>query len=674
MPKALTKPRAHPPDSTAESATGEPRNTFGPPSNFANKHGLPPIPQLRVKWEQFMEYWRSLPADKRRHITVFVYRLFPKINLPPNEHAIAQLPGEQPLGGESGNPEEALLHNKGLGDYWLQMKYTEGAANQVILITWLWGYRDNLPGFTDFKNHPPAIGTVNEVVLDDEKNIKSGYINYLRTTGQLRGEAQDERTQDMAEQTAGAVAMGIIGDIAKDALKDRRETPPQVVVQAPVPEKDATAVGFGIVKEAVETVHRMNKENKNPPPDPIAMVREFAGMMPPPPDFSPFTMQVTSLTEKLIDMHGQRASDLQDQLKEMRADNRAALDRMAQLATAPRGETPPLAQTDPLADMGKRLLEKKLEAFISGDGGDEPETPRRRRRDLDDDEEPVHKPSMWEEVVRNLPTIVTGLAGLATSVGVALHNARVVQKGEGETTLPPIPDMPAPPYSNPGMPSNARELQAQIQGAAGHPHQPSAQPSVAPQGGGQGNMESFNRFMRMIEAGLVGALERSETGYEYAELFIKAYGRTGEWGYESLKTSHTVKMLNPGGTVFPHGSVYAIANALKMYEPIWSRVGADPRLPLFLEQFVTYDEFLTEYEARNLTEIISMHGGEDGIRTIQEFLDLPEEEDEGEGGGEGTGEEAQAQVVHPMPPASTPATGTAPAPKERKPKTPPTTN
>ncbi|MGO8967447.1 MAG: hypothetical protein ACLQGN_28635, partial [Mycobacterium sp.] len=60
----------------------------------------------------------------------------------------------------------------------------------------------------------------------------------------------------------------------------------------------------------------------------------------------------------------------------------------------------------------------------------------------------------------------------------------------------------------------------------------------------------------------------------FAELFIKYYGRSGEFGYENLKTSG---QQHPDAPFEPLKNAQALAQALAMYPPIWQKICNDKR-------------------------------------------------------------------------------------------------
>lgn len=661
MAKTATKTRRQDANGTEETQYSPPetqetalKGNGRPPAtaSFAAKHGLPPIHGYRQDFASFLSYWRSIPVDKRPNVTVYGYRLFPVINLPPGEHAVMTIPGEHPLGGEGGSAEEEVLAQKGLGDYWFVMKYATESASKAVCTTWLMGHKDNLPGWRDFQNHPPLIeGDIGSVVkLADEKNIKSGYISYLQGIGAIKSASQKENEDDMADQTAGAVAMNTVGKFAEKAL-DRLMEPQQVAQPS---ENKGESLLVHAVEHAIESTGRIYEKSAQDMPE---LLRTFAEVMKPPPppplpDNSALVSRIDALTDKLIDMKTAETDGVREQMREMRLDMRAMLQqaRQQQVDTVTAG-VQPAPVLDSMAELGRKVVEKRLEKMFSDDD-DEDDRPRRRRYAEDAPQpQPVkEEKSLMSMLVENLPFLMTAGSALLNGIATAAHNVQVARTGVGETIAPA-------PISMPGQPQ-----QVQQGGNPLLPQQTQSQP--------QGDPSMFEtpqqkamKFLATIEAGLVGSLERNETGYEYAELFIKTTGRLGDFGYTTLHNAHTMAMLNTQGLPFPGGSVAAIAQVLHMHGGIWSKIGNDTRLALFLEQFVMYDEFLKDNDVANLNQLLR----DFEVDTVADFLLLPDEPEEAEpiiATGEGA-DRARGQVILDVPPAVPPSS--APAPKRTRP-------
>lgn len=638
-----------PPDTQETSLKGNGR----PPAtaSFAAKHGLPPIHGYRQDFASFLSYWRSIPVDKRPNVTVYGYRLFPVINLPPGEHAVMTIPGEHPLGGEDGSAEEEVLAQKGLGDYWFVMKYATESASKAVCTTWLMGHKDNLPGWRDFQNHPPLIeGDIGSVVkLEDEKNIKSGYISYLQGIGAIKGAGQKENEDDMANEAAGTAAIGVLGKIAERAF-DRQDAQQQPAAPAPAPHA-ANEHEWDAINRTIETVNEVHKQTAVNVPELIKTVAELTRQEPvPPQDLTPLYAQITALTERLFEAKGAEADELRNQLRELRLDMRSYMQSNAAQARAVSDAPLAAPVLDPMVEMGRKFMEKKLEKLLTDDD-DEDDRPRRRRYAEDAPQpQPVkEEKSLMSMLVENLPFLMTAGSALLNGIATAAHNVQVARTGVGETIAPA-------PISMPGQPQ-----QVQQGGNPLLPQQTQSQP--------QGDPSMFEtpqqkamKFLATIEAGLVGSLERNETGYEYAELFIKTTGRLGDFGYTTLHNAHTMAMLNTQGLPFPGGSVAAIAQVLHMHGGIWSKIGNDTRLALFLEQFVMYDEFLKDNDVANLNQLLR----DFEVDTVADFLLLPDEPEEAEpiiATGEGA-DRARGQVILDVPPAVPPSS--VPVPKRAR--------
>lgn len=622
------------------------------PQSFAAKHGLPPLAGSQLKFGDFITWWRKVKPEQRKQMSIYVYPLFPALEFPDREHSIAILPGEKPLGGETGPPEEsavqAALNMWGLGDFYFQLQFVTETQRIMLVKAWLKGYSDNLPGYRDFTNHPPLfVRDPKYVKLDDDKNIKSGFIQWMKKTGQLPGEAGVKETQEsMAEVKATetlAASMGqIMGKVVDRAFEDKDAPAP-----APVAQPDQ---GVAMIREALSTVHEINKQNAVNLPELLRTAAEVTRHEPapvvPPPDFTPFTDQVSKLTDAVIGMHAKRGDDLAQQLQQQNA-------LMQRLLERERAPAMPIERTDPMdsliatADKFGRL--KEALGFTPPVPDDDP--PRRRRRpDADDEDEDGAKKSngILDSILNNLPTILSAMTTIGTLVVTGMHNAQVMKTGIGETAAPPpapgtgLLPFQAPPFMPNPQPSANPQLQSQ----------PAPLQQENPQ------MKALN-FLQQLAPGLLGAFERVETGYEYAETFIKSCGRTGEFGYEALKMAGSAPPFgDPAQGFNPLGSAKVLAQLLSMYPPIWGKVGNDPRLTDFLMQFVSYDEFLRDVDVPNLMRLCI----EFEVDSVAEYLALPEDDDvEGQSSGEEDG--AQGADVHasnaiPMPPVGTSASTT----------------
>ena len=135
-------------ESTQKDANTTSTATRGP-QGFAAKHGLPPLRGPQLTLEDFITWWRKVKPDKRKNISVYVYPLFPALEFPDREHSIAVLPGDKPLGGETGPAEQsavqAALDMWGLGDFYFQLQYVTETSRTMLVKAWLKGYSDNLP-------------------------------------------------------------------------------------------------------------------------------------------------------------------------------------------------------------------------------------------------------------------------------------------------------------------------------------------------------------------------------------------------------------------------------------------------------------------------------------------------------------------------------------------------
>lgn len=594
----------------------------------AARNGLPPINANRQKFADFTAYWRAIPGDKRQHVTVYVYRLFPVIILPDDEHAIALLPGENPYGGESDSAEEAILHQHGLGDYFFILKYDADGSTKEVIRTTLRGYSENLPGYRDFKNHPPLIeGELSKVVnLTDARNISSGYITYLQGKNAIPGESQKERDDDMADQTAGAVAMNTVGKFAERAL-DKLMEAPAPTAPPPPPENKGETFLLETVRGAIETINDVHKQHAQDTP---ALIRTVAELVqkgtPQPQDTSNLTNRIDVLVDKILDMKDATAADVRDQMREMRSDMRAIVTQFAQARTAEAGAQPQ-AVLDPMAEMGRRWVEKRMERLFGDD--EEDDAPRRHRYEPEPLPAPPPATSWWQTAVENAPFIMSALGALVNGVATAAHNIQVARTGEGQSIAPGATPTPPGMHAGPPMP----HMPGRGAGTGGPPPGMLMNPAAFPQQPQPPQQEDpmdikrqmALQFLNTIEAGLVGSMERGETGFEYAELFIKTTGRLGTFGYTTLRNSYKEPSLNKQNLPFPGGSVMALAEVLSMHAGIWGKIGTSPQLELFLTQFVAYDEMLADFGARSIIDVCVLNE----CSSLQEVLELPDESADG---------------------------------------------
>lgn len=635
MAKTATKTRRQ--DANGTEETQETQHSPPGTASFAAKHGLPSVSN-RLPFVKWVEYWQSIPQDKRINITVYGYRLFPAIRLPPGAHAVMILPGETPITAES--PEESILAAKGLGDYMFVMKYTaESGHAKEVCRTWLQGYKDNLPGFRDFQNHPPLIeGDLNTVVvLDDERNIKSGYVSYLQGIGAIKGVVQKENEEDMAESAVNTAAVGILGRLAEKAF-DKPDAPALVQAQ---PQSHANEHEWDAINRTIETVNEVHKQTAVNVPELIKTVAELTRQEPAKPqDLTPLYNQITTLTERLFEAKGAEADELRTQLRELRLDMRSYMQNNAAQSRAVADMPLPAPVLDPMAEMGRKFMEKKLEKLLTDDD-EEDDRPRRRRYQEDAPQpQPVkEEKSLMTMLVENLPFIMTAGSALLNGIATAAHNVQVARTGVGDTIAPTPIAMPNQPQMSGTHPNPMLGQQTQMQSA--QPQQPQGEPQM---------MEAL-KFLDAIAPGITGAMERGETGYEYAELFVKTTGRLGAFGYATLHNSHSLPLLNTQGLPFPGGSVAALVGVLHYHQGIWSKIGNDSRLADFLTQFVTYDEFLKENEVTDIRHLLREYA----VDSVQEFLALPEEADEPESiemPGDGA-DRARGQVILDVPPSPT---------------------
>jgi len=653
------------PTDTETSATAPQASRRGVnlPPNFARANGLPPLKGSQLTFPDFITWWRAVDAEKRKNIAVYVYPLFPVLNFPDREHAIEVMSGTTPLGGEKGPPEEvatqAALNTWGLGDFYFQLQYQSETSRTILVKAWLKGYSDNLPGYRDWTNHPPLfIRDSKYVVLDDEKNIKSGFIQWLKKTGQLPGEVEKENS-NMADTAAQTSAVGILGDIAGKMISKSLDTPAPTPAAPPVPESKPE---WETIRETISTVNDIHKNNAV---DPVALIDKMAHVLrhdpPPPIDLKPFVdqqaqtqAQVSHLTDKLLDMNTQRSEDLAAELRQTRETLQRVLER--ERAPLPPVEREP--RVDPMesiiaaADKFDRL---KAALGFTPPVPDEDDAPRRRRRRRDEDEdEDASKKGIAQMLLENLPTLVSSAVTLGTIVINGMHNAHVMKTGEGQTTGMPVPNtsllpFQAPPFPSPTPTASATQPQQQLN--------PQPQPHGMPQ---QENpqMKALN-FLQQITHGLLNAFEHAKTGYEYAELFIDSYGRTGEFGYEALKMAGSAPPFgDPSQGFNPLGSAKVLAQLMSMYPPIWMRIGNDPRLTDFLMQFVSYDEFLKDAEVPNLTKLCIEYE----VDSVAEYLALPEDDGNDPDDNDDSPEGADIMTPNgiPMPAAGTAAAGAVP--------------
>lgn len=673
MPKNETidvPTRPETPNTTPESPPEPSKYGANLPQSFAAKYGMPPIPGPRAKFAAFVKYWRSIPADKRANVMIYVYALFPALNFPDKEHAIAMWPGENlnPVGGEKGvgADEEAVLNELGLGNFYMQLKYTDTGISRVILVCWLNGYDDNLPGWRDFNAHPPLYvrDPSKYLVLDDEKNIKSGYITFLKSKGMLAGNAgtptsverQREDSNMAVETAAQTTAVGILGKVIESQL-ERKDTPPAPVAQPSEPSAERQAVGF-VLETAKDTMRMAAETMRQNAVNVPEMMKATAELMRPAPvvdTTTPLVVKMMEQSEKTQDtiagLHAQRADDLRTELRETRADMRQILARLNQPGGGG-GSTAVVAAEDDFTSVAKQLVRKKLESML-GLGGDDDEPAPRRRRNPDEDDEDAPKPKRdWMEIIA---TGVTMLPSLLSGINLFMHNTQAMRTG-GETTAPltseVLPSYPGTHPTHPGQGPFNSPIPAS--GRVGPSPIPNQNPN--PQGSQQ---QMMNEFLSRIEPSLIGSFERGETGYEYAETFIKAFGRSGMMGYSALQAigAYNTNQQIPE----PDKTVNTIAHILSQYQPIWNKIGTQvPRLREFLIQFLDYDAFLGT--SRDLMAMSSEYG----VGSVKELLIAvaedeaaadAEENANGEGdGGDGDGADdpgddsaAPAPAVAPTP-------------------------
>lgn len=565
-----------------------------------------------------VEYWRKCPKDKRERIQIKVYRLFPVI-LQSDEHSIDTLPGEYPLGGEDGNVNEAILAKYGAGNYYFIMQYLSddggASAYKQICKAWCMGHKDNLPGFTNFRDHPPLISDITTVVRNHEQNIKSGYIGYLIQSGRLPGEAHAAAQAiggDMADQAASTTAVGILGRVVEKTLEERDNR------DRPSPAQTAPEPAWGVIDKTIDTVNKIHEKNAVPQTDAVALIDKLSGVLKQDPiDLRPVTDQITNLTNRMLEMQSKQMDNLQAELTASRASADRLLAARVQAAEHPPAQvvhTPAVVQ-DPLDALVATA--EKMERVKQALGLDS--TPR--RRDDDDDDVPKQAPrSFFESLLDNLPQIITAGIGMMTTYGQMMHNMRVMQTGEGTTM--PMQNAGAAPSPGPGR--------GVTMPPAGLPN-PNPNPNATTTGADP--MQNAFTFLRQIEPSLVGSLERNETGYEFAELFIRAFGRTGEFGYSALCALGDGPPFGNPKLPMPDRAVHALATALGMYPPLWTKIGAVPQLAEFLTQFVTFDEFMTTEGAVGMS--IQQLLAQEGVGTVREYLQLTDDDDDNEQTGDG---------------------------------------
>jgi hypothetical protein len=595
----------------AETLSLQPKYGGNLPQNSVQRIGLPALKGPRLKFKEFIEYWNEITPALRAHISVYVFALFPKLNFPDREHNIGVIPGETPF-----ENEEDILNRFGLGDFYFKMKYSAEGLDKVITSAWLTGFSDGLPGFTDWTNHPPLfIRDAKYALLDDDKNIKGGFIQWLRKTGQIQGEtgADTKETETMAEVKASETLAGAMGQImgkVVDKAFEEKETP------APVVTAPQTNHGTEMMREAFSTSLEIAKQTNVDVPKLLETAAHL--MQREPIDYKPFTDQVmqarqesADLMKLLLHAEGKRAEDLAAQLQRQN-------DLMQRVLEREREPRAPIERADPLesiistADKFDRL---KTALGFTPPVPDE-DAPRRRKRNDDDDDEEKKK-GIGEMILENLPGIMTTLTTLGTLVVTGMHNARVMSTGEGQTIAPPAPQTGLLPFQAPPFPGPNPNPQHQMHAPPAQ-QQPQTMPQVDPMAMQQ--QRAF-AFAQQITPGLLGSFERNETGYDYAELFIKAYGRSGEFGYENIKTSG---QQSPDAPFNPLDNARALAQFLAMYPPIWTKIGNDKRSGDFLLQFVSYDEFLREQDVPNLMRLCIEYE----VESVAEFLALPEDEDD----------------------------------------------
>jgi hypothetical protein len=594
-----------------------------PMTLLTDRLGLPPINNPRVDFRDFVKYWTSI-SDKpiARQIFVYIYPLFPKLNFPQGEHNIGKIPGETPI-----RSEEEILSRFGLGDFHFLMQYAGDGLGKTLVQSWLLGFKDNLPGFHDFQNHPPLfIRDPKYVVLTDERNIKSGYIEYLKSKGQLPGAAEESSKGDsnMADVERSAVGR-VLEKVVDKAFAD----PPQQVQQEHIKPPDHP---MEMIRETLSTVNEMNKQNTVNMPELITAIATATKQEPvkfpeppPPVDFSPFTKQISDLTTAVIQMHNTRAADLQAQLVRQ--------GEMLVEALKVRSQPQPVVQQASQASGLDALVDQveKIEKVKTALGFTQPPAdvePRRRRRDEDEDEDDGGKKPWWEGIMDNLPAIIAGVTTLGGIIVSGMHNARVLQTGEGSTVAPPAaPANSGLPFQAPPFPAASLLQQPQMQPHA-QTQAAAAGPTFAPQQM-QTPHDEAQQFAAHIAPGLTGAFDRGETGYEYAELFIKSYGRPGAFGYDALRSiGNTPPFGNPADGFNPQTCVQVLAGLLKQAPIIWNRIGNDPRLGTFLLQFITFDEFIKEAGVTTLTKLYLEYD----VESVAEYLALPELMPEEDGG------------------------------------------
>ena len=444
----------------------------------------------------------------------------------------------------------------------------------------------------------------------------------------------------MADVQANVSAAGVLGDITKTLITDKLETP-EVAARPPAPPVDH---GTEMMREAFSAALEINKQTNVDVPKLIETVAGLAQHDPPlPVDLRPLTEQVTHLTDRMLDMNNQRSADLSVELRETRQLLNEVLRRERPQAAV---QAAPATGLDAIIEQADKFAKLKEVLGFTPPVPDDDAPRRRRRRDDDEDNDDAKKKGIGEMILENLPTILASVTTLGTLVVTGMHNARVMATGEGQTVAPPpqtgILPFQAPPFPGVGV------------GAA----QPQSVPQMqipqtqAPPAAANPQMELQQRafaFAAQITPSLLGAFERNETGYDFAELFIKYYGRSGEFGYESLKTSGQQSQDAPFN---PLDNAQALARFLAVYPPIWTKIGNDKRLPDFLLQFVSYDEFLRAQDVPNLMRLCI----EFEVDNVAEFLTLPDDDDDADADMDMNAHDATGDTPHtngaiPMPPA-----------------------
>lgn len=514
----------------------------------------------------FFDYWKGIPEDKEDAATIYVYRRWPVINRqfadPTAVKTIDKLVGKSPF--QNDDFEGDIAHRYGEGDYRFFMN--EGSAQ----IT-----RCDIQIRND--QYPPLVDP-RELVQGDPLN--AGFIQSLRMRGvKLPGDAgygqateqtkqEEEESEEMKE--AGAAAITVLSDIARDAMNDKRRPDPEPRVSG------AETAGLTLISNAAQSSMKMVQdtaasllESRSTQNDPFVTVTAIMGLvdkLKP----APVADTTTPLLEKMFTLFQSEMAATRREMAELRN------------TSSNRSEegTGQLAFIDQLKQM-KEMKELTTEMF----GGGEP----RRKRSDDDDDEDDDRPrrrrepeslvsTIFKSIGPSLPTLIQNGMMAITAFQTITHNLAVAKSGQGQPIAPTAPAA-SPQQSNPsatGLNSGPAPLDPEAEAflATQPPEDAQVIRHVVP-------------YISTLEAPFLKHFFDENLGGEYFAEFLINSAMDGRKTYEQISSMGKEALLK----------------ILHAHTSIWRQVQSlQPKLDLFLDRFVNHDALMEEGDEGEETE------------------------------------------------------------------------